>query len=152
MTYLINQLQERLIDQDLSINGLERKAGVKRGVIQNILYGRSKNPRFEVIQAIAQALGCTVNDLTQDQINTDNSQPHEKNSQDDPYLHWDSSLYKKCFDRVEFFMNQVGKKLTNPEVLDYVNEVYQYTLEQQRSIPDDTFIKWLLKKPSVNNR
>lgn len=49
----------------LSMTALSKKAGDKNGtLVKSILYGRSKSPRGDTLAALADALGCTIADLT----------------------------------------------------------------------------------------
>ncbi|NUB35688.1 helix-turn-helix domain-containing protein [Azospirillum brasilense] len=65
----------------LNIDGpteLERRAGLREGAAKNILRGKSKNPRADTLQKLAQALGCSVADLT--------GESHAKQIADDSYM------------------------------------------------------------------
>lgn len=42
---------------------LARRTGIPQGVISYIECGRTKNPRVDTMQSIAQVLGCTVDEL-----------------------------------------------------------------------------------------
>src|SRR5437588_625784 len=62
-SYLQQQLQTRMQNMRLSICGLEKKAGLKKNIVRNVLLGKSRNPRTESLQAIADVFKCTIEDL-----------------------------------------------------------------------------------------
>ena len=149
MELIISRIQEKIAEKDLSVHSLEKQAGLKRGVLQNVLYGRSKNPGIEIIRALAETLECTVSDLIGENKPSFASRPEaqkQPSSSSEPFISWNADLYKKCFDKVDKITKKEGMTLSNAKTLDFVNEVYQYTIEQERPTPDDYFIKWLLTK------
>ena len=64
----------RLKSLNLSIAGLERKAGLKINVARNIIAGYSKKPSAETLHAIAKALGCSVDNLLSRNSQNNNNQ------------------------------------------------------------------------------
>lgn len=62
-THIAKQIELRMKAQNISISILEKKAGVRPHAVRNILTGKSKSPSAVNLQAIADALGCTVKDL-----------------------------------------------------------------------------------------
>ena len=76
-TTLQKNLEKIIKDRNYQITELERRAGLKKNNIYNILKGISKKPSAELLQAVADALGVTVKDLynpsveTRDYLNND---------------------------------------------------------------------------------
>ena len=62
-THLANQISIRMRAKNLSVASLEREAGLTNHSVLNILRGKSKRPSAEVLLAVADVLGCTINDL-----------------------------------------------------------------------------------------
>src|SRR5262249_17466704 len=54
--------------QGLSIRKLEQKAGLNLHAVTNILSGQSKMPTGRNLQALSHAMGCTVEDLLEGNI------------------------------------------------------------------------------------
>jgi transcriptional regulator with XRE-family HTH domain len=67
------KLIEKMKAKNLSISVLERKAGLTIHSIRNILKGTIKNPRAEVLPAIAGALECSLLDLINFSSSSSNS-------------------------------------------------------------------------------
>jgi len=60
---LVQQIEARMKVQNISVMALENKAGLKSHAVRNILTGKSKRPSALHVQAITEALRCTVKDL-----------------------------------------------------------------------------------------
>ena len=56
-------LKEIREQHGLSQNALAKATGIPQGVISYIESGKTKSPRIDTLQAIANALDCTVEDL-----------------------------------------------------------------------------------------
>ena len=65
MNHLKEILKKKMLDQNLSMAALERKAGLNINSVRNIISGTIKNPSSKNLQAIASALGCSVDELLQ---------------------------------------------------------------------------------------
>jgi phage repressor protein C with HTH and peptisase S24 domain len=65
-TFLQRELRRRMALLNTNPNRLEREVG--EGKVKNILLGKSKNPRADTLQKIAKALGCSVADLTGENV------------------------------------------------------------------------------------
>lgn len=46
---------------------LARRAQIPQGVLSYIENGRTKHPRIDTMQALARALGCSLEELTQEE-------------------------------------------------------------------------------------
>ncbi len=63
MTILKEKIIEKMKAKNLSISKLEKEAGLTIHSIRNILKGRIKNPRAEVLLSIAEVLECSLLDF-----------------------------------------------------------------------------------------
>ena len=61
---LTREIERRMKLLNLKPIALSTKAGLNRNAVQDILDGRSKNPRYDTLEKLAKALGCTVAELT----------------------------------------------------------------------------------------
>src|SRR3990167_6234462 len=57
------KIKNYLDSTGMSVAALERKAGLKTNTARNILRGQSKKPTAVTLQAIADVMDCTVQDL-----------------------------------------------------------------------------------------
>src|ERR1044071_10317590 len=97
MIDIADYLKEKIHAKGISINALEKQAGLRRGAIQNIIYGRSRNPGIEILRTIAQVLECSVSELIGEDVP---SIPHSE-KRASPHIPWNPQLYHECFNVVE---------------------------------------------------
>jgi phage repressor protein C with HTH and peptisase S24 domain len=62
-TALAAEIDRRMRAAGMNPKSLSRAAGVGETYISDILKGRSKNPKFEHVMKVAEALDCTLDDL-----------------------------------------------------------------------------------------
>src|SRR5665213_3228326 len=60
---LIGHLKQRLAETGMTALAASLKAGLGKGVVSDILSGKSANPGIETLRAVARALDCGVADL-----------------------------------------------------------------------------------------
>ncbi len=153
MGYIGAQIKSKMEALDISAHGLEKKAGLRPSAVQNILYGRSKNPSIFIVQAIAQALDCSVADLIgeQESINLDYNPKASLNQLNKDDAAWDCALYLDSLETVARLLKR--KKhyhLKSMTILDYADEVYTYSLKRGIHSVDVYFTEWLIEKSSIS--
>ena len=154
MNSLGMKIKKKINEQDSSVHAVEKRAGLKPSAIQNIIYGRSKNPSITLIQAIAQALDCNIEDLV-DGRDFDHSHVLNDTSPTLPKVSrasqketkvWDQTLYMKCFNIVNSIINQHKINMDKNKILDIVDEIYNYSLGNNLEEPDVYFSNWLIER------
>lgn len=146
---IADHLKEKMNEKGLSVHALEKQANLKRGAIQNIIYGRSRNPGIEILRTVAQVLNCSVSEL----IGEDNTvaksssvTPLPAQPLDSPPVSWNSELYLKCYKKVEELLEKKNHPLPTHQLLKYVEEVYLYSISQQKNVPEEHFVNWLINR------
>lgn len=130
-------IKDKIEEKGISAHALEKMAGLKPSAVQNILYGRSKNPSISTIQAIANALGCSVTSLISGQDDESSSKASD--------LPWSQPLFLKCFDEVKNQLDKYGLTAMNKEeILSLVEEVYHYSQSNGIDTADANFTKWII--------
>jgi transcriptional regulator with XRE-family HTH domain len=132
--------------KNLTVYSLEKKAGLNRSAVRNILQGFSKKPSADVLMSIAEALDCTVNDLIDSRsdssivsnkiktvIKTRNSHP------------WNDKLYIEAIKIVSKCINDKDT-IKSEQVISLINETYKYSLDKGADSIDQDFTKWLVNK------
>ena len=149
MQSLSQRIKERIHEKGLSTHALEKKAGLRPSAVQNILYGRSKNPSITIIKAIAHALGCKITDL----IEEDRQEPllttrisNASRSLRTDTKDWDQNLYLQCFQEVNLILAEEKLVLSKEKTLDIVEEIYTYSQGKSLQSADKYFSKWLIDK------
>lgn len=137
---LQQQIRERMLDKNLSVAALERKAGLRMSAVRNILRGQSKRPSAENLRAIAKTLECSITDL----IGPDPeaaAPPEPKGSSirfTEPQLLLDSSKI------IVEILSSKDHSLTVENVLDLIGQVYLYSAQNQESEIDTRFANWVV--------
>ncbi|MDX2049782.1 MAG: helix-turn-helix transcriptional regulator [Rickettsiaceae bacterium] len=137
-------IKKRAEASGLTINKLEKKAGLKAGSIYNILSGRSKNPSFFIIQSIANALDCSVSEFIENSDDQDVSL--KKMHSQEHQLEIDGNLYHAT---VTYLLNILKSKkisLTREKFIYLTEEVYCYSAKIGTSEVDKNFVNWILDK------
>jgi transcriptional regulator with XRE-family HTH domain len=131
--------------KNLSRGVLAKQAGLEAYVISNILRGKTKRPKGDVLQAIADVFGCSVRDLL-----TENQGVFKENdvtaSKDDilgsPYKHLD--LLKETIKIVNDRIEARKQDLTVQQALRLVQETYLHSLQKKPEKVDPNFVEWFI--------
>ncbi|OZG31475.1 MULTISPECIES: helix-turn-helix domain-containing protein [Rickettsieae] len=131
---LQKNLEKLIKDHNYQIADLERKAGLRKNNVYNIIKGISRKPSAELLQAVADVFGLTVKDLF--------TMPTESY----PFLtSEDLDLLIKVAEQViiEIKAQQLSVSCNDATLI--INEVFNYSSESKLTLPDEKFIKWVLK-------
>ncbi len=148
-TNLSLQIKEKITEKGLSTHALEKRAGLKPSAVQNILYGRSKNPSVTIVKAIAKALDCSVSELlgeTDDIPKTSLQFKPVFSTKNIISQEWDQDLYLRCFQELNVLLEKEKVCLSKGKILELAEEIYEYSQGNSLSIPDQYFAKWLVEK------
>ncbi len=127
-TSLAQQIMIRMRAKNLSIPTLEKKAELTNHSVRNIIRGRSLKPNAETLNAIARALGCTVEDLLEKELPQEKVPPDQKQeTTETPYQH--PKLLRETVDFVMTFLERNDHDLTLEQVLNCIKLIYQGSLE-----------------------
>ncbi len=137
-TPLQKNLRYQIAEKKMSVHALEKKAGLKPSAIHNILQGKSKRPAAEVLVAVAQELGCSVEDLIREEPPVPNSSPSSQQ--------WSPDLYMNSFKVVQSILSDKISELKKDEVLKIVEEVYLYSAQGGLSLADRRFAEWVIRQ------
>ena len=140
-TPLAKQIFVRMKAKNFSIASLEREAGVSAHSVQNILRGKSKKPNAEIVQALADVLGCTVRDLLKKddlfrEESTDSPKERLNNTLDYP------DLLLEIVGWVNNKGRQENKRITIKQTMTCIEEIYLYSLERDPTKMDQDFAEW----------
>ena len=143
--YLQKQLSERIEANNFSVNALEKKAGLKRSAVRNILQGFSKKPSAAVLLSIAEALNCTVDDLLGSRSSSDIAPNNIKPTSKPHNLHpWNDTLYIEAVKLVSKILSEKDSQLKSEQTIALINESYKYSLDKGSDKVDVDFTRWLV--------
>ncbi|MFN7039006.1 MAG: helix-turn-helix domain-containing protein [Alphaproteobacteria bacterium] len=150
-TYLQQQLKERMEAKKLTIYALEKKAGLNRSAVRNILQGFSRNPSIEILHAITKILECNIDDLIEKKesiqdtihINMNNDKIYNENI-------WNEKLYIEAVKTVSKFVEGKDVTFDFKQMTNLINESYQYSAFKNSNQIDQDFCKWIIYKSTKN--
>lgn len=137
-TVLQKNLRHQIAEKKVSVHALEKRAGLKPSAIHNILQGKSKRPAAEVLIAVAQELGCSVEDLVRENAGASTASSSAQK--------WSPDLYMNVFKTVQDIFNKKEIELKKSQVLEIVEEVYLYSVQGSLSVADKRFAEWLINR------
>lgn len=145
---LQKNIHEHLLDKNMSVNSLEKQAGLKPSAVQNILRGRSKRPSIQTIHAIANELGCPVDELIKDSSldaspgTSSTLEPLKTSSE----LPWNLKLYAETSKVVYLLLKKYKPDASRGKFLSYVDEIYRYSVRNTSQTADKRFAEWLIER------
>ena len=137
MSFIASNLKSILKKKDLSAHALEKLAGLKTSAIHNILQGKSKNPTMHTLLAISKALNCSIEQLinhTEIIVGSNHSDL------------WHGALYASATLLVNKLLHERQLQVTKQEALSFIDEVYLYSLQSQKTEADKDFALWMIEK------
>ncbi len=147
-TKLKDNIKQQLSTRNMSASELERRAGLKQSTLQNILYGRSKNPSIETIRSIAKELNCSIEELIGVGNHLNSLYPEPKTETVEECL-WNATLFIKAIEGVQIIIEKKNINLSKKQVLACVDEVYKYSIGVSEEI-DQRFADWVINKTMGN--
>ena len=148
MFILKEKIIEKMKAKNLSIAKLEKEAGLTIHSVRNILKGRIKNPRAEVLLSVAEALECSLLDFM-------NPSCLPKISEGKSYIITKKEtaldypdLMMACTNAIMSLSEEI-KCLCVDDYVEIVKTLYLYSLPSEPKIPDIKFAKWLLESDHI---
>lgn len=141
-TQIAKQISTRMRAKNLTFYELEKKAGLRPHAVQNILRGKSKKPSAELLQIIARELGCTIEDLLQDQEAGygEGIPSAKKELLSHPYKHPD--LFLETVKFVNSALEETENNLTLEQFVSCIEEIYLHSLQKDPRKVDQKFAEW----------
>lgn len=138
-------IKDKISEAGISVHAFEKKAGLKQSAVQNILYGKSKKPSLHIMQAIAQALDCTVLELMGGKnVTAPLSKEHQPSLAAEST--WNIDLYIETLKTINILAKKKRLFLSKNNMLDCADEIYEYSLKNKKNKPDKHFADWLIDK------
>ncbi len=143
---LKEKITERMEAKNLSIAELERRAGLSIHSVRNILKGRIKKPSAQSLQAIAEALECSILDLMNASPSPSGGyspDSHGRIRKRSPLDYPDLML--DCSQRIIGLVSERKLHISVDEYLEVVKKVYFYSSREEPRQFDMRFAEWLIE-------
>ncbi len=141
------RLKHIMKEKKVSINELEKYPGVRVSSVQNIIYGRSRNPGIDTIKAIAKALNCNVGDLLGNELNTRTSGENSVICDD---REWKIDLYINVLQSLKESIDKNNITMMEREGIEFTKEIYNYTIHSNKNSVDKNFVNWIIDRKTRN--
>lgn len=143
-SFLQRRIKNYLDASGLSVAALERQAGLKMNVARNILRGQSKKPSAETLQAIANVMECSVQDLlgVRKESFASTMRPPDDGS---PLVAYPVIL-SESLECVLKIIRESGYNVTVKQTLAIVEEVYAYSIKKSPPHVEGDFVEWFIKR------
>ncbi|MBA3814702.1 MAG: helix-turn-helix transcriptional regulator [Alphaproteobacteria bacterium] len=144
INHLQSKLKSQLLKSNLSIREVERRAGLNRSALSNILQGKSKNPTLHILYALAEVLGCTLSDFIETSEHEETTGLQSAKVQIAfptlvPLLHQTMDIVSNHFKNIKYEPNLEQFWIC-------VKKVYVHALENHNSEIDHLYAEWLIDK------
>ena len=132
------KIRELIEKNNLSVQGLEKRAGLKLNVVRNILVGKSKKPSAELLLSIARVFKCSISELLEEEayqpsgglVLKDLSFPNH-------------ALLSDTLTHIIKAYGALQKTVDVAHLLSLTQEIYAYSAENNKGQLDKTFTRWL---------
>lgn len=143
-SFLQRRIKNYLDATGLSVSALERQAGLKINVARNILRGQSKKPSAETLQAIANVMECSVQDLLgiKKESFTSSMRPPDDGS---PLVE-SPEILNEALQCTLKIIKENGYNITVKQTLAIVEEVYAYSMKKSPPHVEVDFVEWFIKR------
>lgn len=143
---LKEKIVERMDAKNLSIAELERRAGLSIHSVRNILKGRIKKPSAQSLQAIAEALECSILDLMSNTPATVGGYLPESQARIRKRSPLDyPELMQICTQKILDLVTERKLKISVDEYLEIIKKVYFYSSREEPRKFDMRFAEWLIE-------
>jgi transcriptional regulator with XRE-family HTH domain len=134
------KIRDKIEEKNLSVMGLEKKAGLKLHAVQNILSGQTKKPNINTLVAVANALGCSLSDL----VDVPESVDDVKESKHIMFTNLDLLKETNAY-LIDAFLRR-GKNVSSQTLIEAIQEVYIYGEKNKGGNFDKDFADWMLDR------
>ncbi|MBA3814526.1 MAG: helix-turn-helix transcriptional regulator [Alphaproteobacteria bacterium] len=137
-TPLQMRLKHLMQEKNLRTSDLEKLAGLKMSAVRNIMLGKTKHPKAETLQAIAEVLGCAIADLLGKESTKEEGNLSPKVER--PQLLVDAAK------TLVSLLETNDCNLTLDQACLIIKETYAYSTQNESDGIDEQFAKWFFSK------
>lgn len=117
---------------------LARKTGLTHDTVLQILKGTTKNPGIYTMAKLADALGCSLDELVGREEFLENFSQKEKQ-----FIEYDTKILREVCEHVINFIDQGNIENRNGnDVLHAITEIYEYSLKDSSGSMNKRFAEW----------
>ncbi len=142
MTPLQKNLTALVKLKSISIAEVERQSGLRHGTLRNILQGKSKNPRIDILEALAKFFHCSISQMTG---SSGDISPNRY------FVTADLNLLNCFANQTKKVCEQNDINLSFAKFCEIQKECYEYSIQNNSREIDLKFLKWIIAKEANYN-
>ena len=135
------QILQRSNEHNLNISSLEKKAGLPRNSLRNLMDGGSTNPGIKSLVAIAKVLECGIDELLDKQL----SSKKETNSKTSKHSKLLIGLLNETVASLETSIKRYNIQISFEEFIEFLFKAYIYALNKNSQKVSTAFIEGLIE-------
>lgn len=139
------RISSYLEENKMTIKALERKAGLKYGALNNIVYGLTTRTNIFLYAKLAKVMGCTVDELMGKRISAPPSDPLRSGAKNSPSVP-DGKMLLAHLDYILLACEERKVSLSPTQVCSILEQSYLFSVKEGQKQPDHTFVRWLLER------
>ena len=145
-TAIGKQIAARLRATQLNPSTAEKNAGLAKGVLWNILRGKSRKPTAANLQAIAGILECNITDLLTDQglFQDDTSQQAEHKILEQPFQH--PTLLAETVNLINARLKKRKQEISLSRLFALLEDTLLHGISTKSTQPSVDYIDWYLNR------
>lgn len=136
--FLREIIKKKLEERSLSVSKVEKMAGLGPTSLRNFLVGKTNNPKFETLVAVANTLKMDLFKLDDNLVDEFSAQIYQ--------IAWDKKLFIEIADTLSNFIISQKIKMPSIEAITIIQEFYYHCLSEEIKNPKESFSNWILKK------
>lgn len=153
-SYLQKQIKDRISSKNITVYSLEKKTGLNKSAIKNIMSGLSRNASVTTLNAIALALNCDLTGLillneNHKEAFASRNKAVSKSLSKPPlqkkYI-WNEALYLESVKTVSDLASNKELNLNVEQITSLLNESYKYSINKNSQHIDKDFCIWLINR------
>lgn len=147
MSTASEKLKNKISDSGLSTYKLSKASGVSESSIKNIIYGKSKSPRYEMMVQLAEHLNCKIYELLSDDDPRIQSLINQDKSSEEDDNNWNGDLHILALQTV-LKLDHDNNKLSMENASKCANAIYEYAISNNETEIDLKFAKYIYSQYS----
>jgi transcriptional regulator with XRE-family HTH domain len=135
---LLKKLNLKSYDQ-LNKAKFAESIGVQHDAIKKLTSGATQNPGIKTIVAMAQGLGCSIDELVGYKVQNKTDSALLSNT-----LEFSKTLFDTTLIHIFLYIEKEGLNPSMGQILNAFDNIYDYSFRRNLSEPDSNFADWII--------
>lgn len=113
--------------------------GLQHDIIKKLTSGATQNPGIKTIMAVAQGLGCSIDELVGNKVQNQTNSPLISND-----LAFNKALFDTTLMHIFLYIERKGLNPSMGQILHVFDNIYDYSFRRNLNEPDANFADWTI--------